>query len=49
MGILTRKQGELYVISSDHTDEGPPAKRGAAANERNLLRLERRTLVEQCR
>jgi hypothetical protein len=27
MGILTRKQGERYVISSDHTDEGPPAKR----------------------
>jgi hypothetical protein len=27
MGILTRKQGEMYVISSDHTADGPPAKR----------------------
>ena len=27
MGILTRKQGESYVIASDREGDNPPAKR----------------------
>ena len=27
MGILTRQQGELFVITSDHTEPGPAAKK----------------------